>query len=155
VKSVRTCHALLQVRGMFSHHPMQIRIAALADYTNVTDSGKLNILGIFSQIHAASVPAVHPLMQFVVQFAFDPVETGDKQIRIVLQDEDARELLAMEGHLNIPKPNTADPVVVNQILVLQNVVFPHFGNYEFVIEVDGETIPANIPLDILPSPTPS
>ena len=129
---------------------MQLRIAALADYTNITDNGKLNILGIFSQIHAASVPAVHPLMQFVVQFAFEPVETGDKTIRIVLQDEDGNELLAMEGHLALPQSGSPDPVIVNQIIVLQNVTFPHFGNYEFVIEVDGETIPAQIPLDVLP-----
>jgi len=61
---------------------MQLRIAALADYTNITDNGKLNILGIFSQIHAVSVPATHPQMQFVVQFAFEPIETGDKAIRI-------------------------------------------------------------------------
>lgn len=133
---------------------MQIRIAALADYTNVTDNGKLNILGIFSQIHAQNVPAVHPLMQFVVQFAFEPLETGAKTIRIVLQDADARELLSMEGRLDIPRPESADPVVVNQILVLQNVVFPQFGNYEFVIEVDGEPVPARVPLDILPARTP-
>lgn len=129
---------------------MQLRIAALADYTNITDNGKLNILGIFSQIHAANVPAVHPQMQFVVQFAFEPIETGEKTIRIVLQDEDGNELLAMQGNLNIPKPPSPDPVVVNQILVLQNVTFPHFGNYEFVIEVDGEPIPTQIPLDVLP-----
>lgn len=132
---------------------MQLRIAALADYTNITDNGKLNILGIFSQIHANSVPATHPQMQFVVQFAFEPVETGDKSIRIALQDIDGNELVAMEGTLNLPKPATADPVVVNQIVILQNVVFPRYGNYEFVIEVDGETIPAHVPVDILPTPT--
>ena len=69
---------------------MQIRIAALADYTNITESGKLNVLGIFSQIHATQVPAAHPQMQFVVQFAFEPSETGDKKIRIVLQDADGQ-----------------------------------------------------------------
>lgn len=134
---------------------MQLRIAALADYTNITESGKLNILGIFSQIHAASIPAAHPQMQFVVQFAFEPEETGDKTIRIALQDADGNELLSMQGQITLPRPDTPDPVVVNQILVLQNVVFPHFGSYEFVIEVDGETIPAHVPVDILPArPTP-
>lgn len=132
---------------------MQLRIAALADYTNVTDNGKLNILGIFSQIHAASVPAVHPHMQFVVQFAFESFEVGEKNIRVVLQDEDANELLAMEGQLQLEAPLSPDPIVVNQILVLQNVVFPHFGSYEFAIQVDGEPIPARVPVDILPART--
>jgi hypothetical protein len=133
---------------------MQLRIAALADYTNITDNGKLNILGIFSQIHASAVPAVHPQMQFVVQFAFEPIEAGEKKIRIVLQDEDARPLLTAEGTLNIQAPNSADPIIVNQILVLNNVAFPHFGSYEFVIDVDDETLPTQVPLDVLPQSPP-
>ncbi|HZQ10621.1 MAG TPA: hypothetical protein VFD70_28840 [Anaerolineae bacterium] len=131
---------------------MQLRIAALADYTNITGNGKLNILGIFSQIYADNVPVTHSQMQFVVQLAFEPIEVGDKKIRIVLQDADAREILALDGMLNIQKQDSPDPVVVNQILVLQNVVFPHYGSYEFVIEVDGETLPAHVPLDVLPTP---
>jgi hypothetical protein len=134
---------------------MQLRIAALADYTNITDNGKLNILGIFSQIHASAVPAVHQQMQLVVQFAFDPIETGEKSIRIVLQDEDAKPLLTTEGKIYIQAPNSPDPVIVNQILILNNVSFPHFGNYEFVIEVDGETLPAHIPVDVLQSRNPA
>ena len=91
-------------------------------------------------------------MQFVVQLAFEPMEVGDKTIRIVLQDADGKEILALDGKLNIQKQDSPDPVVVNQILVLQNVVFPHFGSYEFVIEVDGETLPAHVPLDVIPTP---
>lgn len=132
---------------------MQLRIAALADYTNVTETGKLNILGIFSQIHAAQVPAVHAQMQFVLQFAFDPLESGVKQIQIILQDEDGQAILNAEGTLHIAATDSHDPIVVNQILVLQNVVFPHFGSYEFVLLVNGETIPAHVPVDILPAPT--
>jgi hypothetical protein len=133
---------------------MQLRIAALADYTNITDNGKLNILGIFSQIHAERVPATHAQMQLVLQFAFEPFESGDKTIRIALQDADAQELLSMEGTIQLAQPHSPDPIVVNQIVVLQNVTFPNFGSYEFVIQVDGETIPAFVPVDILQSRAP-
>lgn len=129
---------------------MQIRIAALADYTNLTNNGKLNILGIFSQIHASSVPTVHAQMHFVMQLAFEPYETGEKKIRIALQDEDGEQVLGVEGVLNIAPTASPDPIVVNQILPMQNVVFPHFGSYEFVVEVDGETLPTQVPVDILP-----
>lgn len=132
---------------------MQIRIAALADYINITGNGKLNILGIFSQIFATAVPAQHPQMQFVVQFAFEPAEAGEKRIRICLQDADGKQVLSLDGTANIPHPKGPDPVVVNQVTVLQNVVFPHYGSYEFVIEIDGETMPIKVPLDVLPIPT--
>ncbi len=128
---------------------MQIRIAALADYTNVTANGKLNILGIFSQIHTSAVPVAHPQMQLVLQFAFEPAETGEKNIRIVLQDADGKVVLSLEGGVNIPRPPGPDPIIVNQVMLLQNVVFPHFGSYDFAIEVDGETMPVKVPLDVV------
>jgi len=129
---------------------MQIRIAALADYTNITENKKLNILGIFSQIYAISTPAVHPQMQLVVQFAFYPAETGEKNIRIILQDLDANPILSLDGKANIPHPEGPDPVVVNQVIALQNVVFPKYGSYEFVIEVDGEPMSVRVPVDLIP-----
>src|SRR5436309_887217 len=132
---------------------MQIRIAVLADYTNITDNGKLNILGIFSQIQAAQVPVVHSQMQVVIQFAFELIEVGTKNIHIILQYADGNQILSLEGTLNIAKPTTPDPVIINQVLALQNVVFPQFGSYEFVIELDGEMIPAQVPVDILPLPS--
>lgn len=131
---------------------MQIRIAALADYTNITGNGKLNIMGIFSQIHAVAVPAKHPMMQFVVQFAFEPAETGEKNIRILLQDADGKVVVSLEGVLQIPPASGSDPVIVNQLLELHDVLFPVFGSYEFVIEIDGETMPIKVPLDVLPIP---
>lgn len=134
---------------------MQIRIAVLADYTNITNNGKLNILGIFSQIHASNVPTMHAQMHVVVQFAFEPYEAGEKQVRIALQDEDGNQVLALEGLLNIAPSGSPDPIVVNQVLPLQNVVFPHFGSYEFVIQVDGEDLPTQIPVDILPISPPA
>lgn len=140
------------MEGLIDRVTMQLRIAALADYTNITETGKLNILGIFSQIHAAQVPAVHAQMQLVLQFAFDPLESGEKHIQIILQDEDGHAVLTADGTLQIASLNQLDPIVVNQILVLQNVVFPHFGSYEFVLLVNGETIPAHVPVDVLPAP---
>ena len=131
---------------------MQIRIAALADYTNLTDNGKLNIMGIFSTIYATAVPAVHQQMQFVLQLAFEPNETGERTIRIVLQDADGRQILSVEGSLNIPHPENPERVIINQVVGLHNVLFPRYGSYEFVIEVDGEAVPAQIPLDIVPTP---
>lgn len=134
---------------------MQIRIAVLADYTNITNNGKLNILGIFSQIHAGSVPATHAFMNLVIQFAFEAIEASDKNVKIILQDADAKQVLSLEGILSISKPNSPDPIVINQVVPLQNIVFPHYGSYEFAIEVDGETVPAQVPVDILPVPSPT
>ena len=46
---------------------MQVKLAVLADYANVTAEGKLNILGIFDRINLVQVPAVHPQMHLVLR----------------------------------------------------------------------------------------
>lgn len=46
---------------------MEVSLALLADYANVTREGKLNLLGLFDRIDARAVPWVHPQMQLVLQ----------------------------------------------------------------------------------------
>ncbi|MBI4671517.1 MAG: hypothetical protein HY741_07605 [Chloroflexi bacterium] len=128
---------------------MQLRIAAIADYVNITGNGKLNIMGIFSQIRATAVPVIHPQMQVVFQIAFEPSEAGQRHVRISLHDLDGTEVIEISGTMEIPNFDGPDPLVVNQLLPLMNVVFPHFGSYEFTIEIDGTELPAHIPVDLI------
>jgi hypothetical protein len=130
---------------------MQLRIAALADYTNITQNGKLNILGIFSQIQASQIPAVHPQMQLVLQFSFEVLETGSKSIKVILQDVDGRSILTVDGVINLPTHLGPDPIILNQVMQMQNVAFPNFGSYEFAIELDGQTLPIRVPVDVIPA----
>ena len=53
---------------------MQVKLALLADYANVTAEGKLNILGIFDRINVVGVPAVHPQMHFILRLEAHPAE---------------------------------------------------------------------------------
>src|SRR5919204_3250104 len=48
------------------HSRMRLSLALLADYANVSHDGKLNIMGIFGQIHAPQFPAVHAQMHLVL-----------------------------------------------------------------------------------------
>ena len=47
---------------------MHVKVALLADYSNVSREGKLNILGIFDTIYAPTFPTTHPHMQLVIRF---------------------------------------------------------------------------------------
>lgn len=129
---------------------MRIRFAALADYANVAEGQKLNIMGMFSRIYAATVPATHPEMQLVIQLEFQPFEIGDHRLRVALQDVDGNELLHLDGNLNIaPTPNP-DPITVNHILRLRNVTFQHYGSYEFRIELNND-LTELVSVDLVPA----
>lgn len=67
---------------------MNVPIAALADYANVTAGGKLNILGIFDIIYGASLPVEVPSMRLAMQLQTEPSDRG-KTLTLELKLYDA------------------------------------------------------------------
>lgn len=126
---------------------MKTRIAVLADYASLSIEHKLNIMGIFTTINAMQTPVVHPQMKLVTQFEFEVSETGQHEMRIILVDDDGRELFNIAAILNIQHPHDGRPVLMNQIFDLAHLAFPAFGDYEFRILLDGEIV-AEAPLTI-------
>ena len=126
---------------------MRVRLAVLADYASVSLGDKLNIMGIFSNIMARTEPIVHPQMQLVVQFEFDPAEAGQKEMKIVLHDEDGMEILAVGGEMMVPRGQGGQPAIINQLLLMNGISFPKFGHYVFKVLINGRT-EADIPLTV-------
>src|SRR5215217_3944288 len=62
---------------------MEVKLAVLADYANVSQDGKLNIMGIFQEINAPSLPFPLPQMFLVVPFE----EAGDYHFAILVGGE--------------------------------------------------------------------
>lgn len=119
---------------------MDVKLALLADYVNMTREGKLNLMGLFTVINAPSLPWSHPQMQVVLQMEADPAEWGkQKNIEVTLMDQDAHTILTMRTELTVPKGKSGKPVQLNTILSFHNVVFKSAGDYVFAILIGGET----------------
>ncbi|MBI3912893.1 MAG: hypothetical protein HY327_01660 [Chloroflexi bacterium] len=127
---------------------MKTKIAVLADYASVSEGGKLNILGIFSNIMARTAPITHAQMHLVVQFEFDFSEAGQKDFRVRLMDLDGKEIVNLAGQLQIPQPSGFETANINQIFVFNNTTFPQFGEYVFEVLVD-DAIKAEIPVRVM------
>lgn len=118
---------------------MEVTLALLADYANVSREGKLNIMGIFDVIHALSFPARHPQMQLVMRFESDAAEAGTtKDVEVQLIDEDGKKLMSISGQITLGKGRPGEPIATNQILTLNNMGFEKPGNYEFKILIQEE-----------------
>jgi hypothetical protein len=86
---------------------MQVKLALLADYANVTAEGKLNILGIFYRINVMEMPAVHPQMHFILRLEAHSAERDRPQaVEIRLHDPDGQTVFEVRGDI-VPR---ADPV---------------------------------------------
>lgn len=117
---------------------MQLLTILAADYANVAEGGKLNVMGIFTNIFATSFPVMHPSMYLVVKLSPDFPEYGQqRKITISLVDEDGKlEVAKITGDIDIPLPFNGRKPEINFTIDLKNLVFPKPGVYQFTVLVD-------------------
>ncbi len=120
---------------------LEVTLAVLADYANVSQDGKLNIMGIFQEVSPPILPFALPQMYLVVSFEAGPAEFGSvKNVRIALLDNDGSEMLALEGPAEVPRPSRpGSRAYINQVIGLNGITFERPGGYAFSILVGGET----------------
>jgi hypothetical protein len=130
------------------------KIAVLADYANVADGSKLNVMGVFTILHATSVPVLLPQMVVVAQFECEPADAGEKSARVALNDADGQELFRLSSQVVIPRDQEGYPALYNQVLVMNNLVLPAFGPYVFQLFIDDEWM-VDIPWRVAPIASPA
>jgi hypothetical protein len=120
---------------------VEVTLAVLADYANVAQDGKLNIMGIFQELNPPFLPFPLPQMYLVVSFVAGPAEFDTlKDIKIALLDNDGSEMLTIEGQATVPHPpRPGSRAYINQVIGLSGVTFERPGDYAFAILVGGET----------------
>ncbi len=129
---------------------MDVTLAALADSANVSQEGKLNILGEFNQINASTLPALHPAMSLVLRLEAGPVEYGqEKQLEIKLLDADGNSVLDVgTAKVRVPNAGPGKRARIVTVLNIQNTVLPSYGDYAFVVLVNGDE-KATVPLELV------
>lgn len=126
---------------------MQVKLAVLADYANVTGDGKLNILGIFDRMTVIELPAVHPQMHLVLRLEAHVAERDRMHIvEIRLHDPDGETIFDVKGDI-VPHGESPGPVSTNQILTLNNLQLTKMGGYNFLIFVNND-LKAEVPLAV-------
>lgn len=128
---------------------MDVTLAVLADYANVSQDGKLNIMGIFQEINAPTLPFPMPQMYLVMSFAAGAAEfETTRHLRIALLHGDGQELLALEAEMRVPRPKRpGSKAYINEAIGLSQIVFERAGDYGFSILVGGDE-KATVPLHV-------
>jgi hypothetical protein len=126
---------------------VQVKLAVLADYANVTGDGKLNILGIFDRVNVGQLPAVHPQMHLVLRLEAHASERDRAhQIEIRLHDPEGATIFEVNGDI-VPHGEGAQPVSTNQILTLNNLQLQKIGAYNFVVFINND-LKSELPLHV-------
>lgn len=128
---------------------MDVTVAVLADYANVSQDGKLNIMGIFQEINPSEIPFVLPQMYLVLSLTAGPAEVGlARNIRIPLLYSDGQEILSLHAQMRIPSSRRpGSRVFINEAIGLAGLTFPQAGDYAFHILI-GDDDKATVPLHV-------
>jgi hypothetical protein len=128
---------------------MKIPMAFLADEANVSQEGKLNVLGIFDRIAAPMFPTVHPRMVFAFRVQAEFADSGREfAVRVRLMDEDGGVLFEANGEMVAPRVQPGEFSTANQVFTLVGVQFTQAGNYKFVVNV-GDLAPHETPFALV------
>jgi len=120
--------------------PMDVTLALLADAANVSQEGKLNILGAFANINAVEFPARHPEMQLVLRFEASPAEAEtNKRLEVKILDEDGQAIGGFGGEFKVSAATSGQRIRMQTVMRILDAVFPRPGDYTFAVLIDDKT----------------
>lgn len=116
---------------------MKVPVAFLADEANISQDGKLNVLGIFDRISAVTFPTVHPKMVYAFRVHADFEDAGQAfRVNVRLVDEDGGVIFEANGEIVAPSVAPGEFSTANQVFTLVGVQFGQPGVYKFLVGVE-------------------
>ncbi|MGI9626753.1 MAG: DUF6941 family protein [Longimicrobiales bacterium] len=120
---------------------MRLLTAALCDHAAETQSGKLDLQGVFYDLYAPGFPAQQGRMMLVLALEWDQSDKGRHDFRVDVKGPDGNLTLSVDGYSEVsPRPPGRPPPRTRLVMPLENVVFPAPGRYDFHITVKGRQL---------------
>lgn len=117
---------------------MHISFAVFADGANLSQEGKLNVLGVFDALHVGGFPAMHPRTHFVVRLKGTMEDSGAHRLTFGWTNPEGEELWSSDGELNLaPGPNPTMEMDLPIIAVI-DLPLTMAGLYTMQVSLDGE-----------------
>lgn len=115
---------------------MHVSFALFADAANISQEGKLNVLGVFDAVHVAQFPALHPRATLVVRLKGSPSDVGVHPMTMRWVNARGTELWSSSAELSVaasvgPAAEMDMPVIVQLDLPLDSP-----GDYRMQIDLD-------------------
>lgn len=129
---------------------MHVTFALFADAANLSQEGKLNILGVFDTLQVGTLPALHPRATLVVHLKGSAADVGNHRVSLQWLSPGGTELWSSEGELGIAAP-PAGVIEMDFPLIAQlDLPLDLAGGYLMRVGLDGQTH-AEIPIQVRPT----
>jgi uncharacterized protein DUF6941 len=119
---------------------VHISFAVFADAANLSQEGKLNVLGIFDALHVSGFPSMHPRAHFVVRVKGTASDTGTHHLTFHWVNPRDTELWTSSGELAVEAGPTAALEMDLPIIAVVDLPLDSSGQYTMRVELDGEPV---------------
>lgn len=117
---------------------MHISFALFADAANLSQEGKLNIMGVFDAVQVATLPTVHPRAHLVVRVKGRRTDAGAHTVTLRWLNPHGNELWSTTGELNIAPPPAEVTEMDLPLIAAIDLPIDQAGSYTMNIAVDDQ-----------------
>ena len=117
---------------------MLVSFALFADAANLSQEGKLNILGVFDAVQVASIPSVHPRAHLVVRLKGNSYDAGVHTVSLRWINPSGVELWSSEGELEVASPPSAVSEMDFPLIASIDLPLDQAGPYTMQIALDNQ-----------------
>ena len=117
---------------------MHVSFALFADAANLSQEGKLNILGVFDAVQVGTIPTVHPRAHLVVRLKGSAQDAGIHTVSLRWTNPHGEELWSSVGELEVAA--MASPMAEMDLPVIAAIDLPldQAGSYLMRISLDDQ-----------------
>ena len=117
---------------------MHVSFALFADAANLSQEGKLNILGVFDALQVAQLPAIHPRAHLVVHLKGTNADIGSHTVNFRWLSPSGSELWNSSGDLNVGAPPPGAVEMDLPLIAQLDLPMDAAGAYTMAIAIDGD-----------------
>lgn len=112
--------------------------ALFCDQASISDTGKLDIQGVFNELQAPGFPARQDRLVLAGVVHWDRDDEGQLPFRVDLTHPDGHAVYSVDGHADVkPRPEPEPPPKSYLVLNLEKVMFTAPGQYRVRASIKG------------------
>src|SRR5512146_1308404 len=117
---------------------MHVSFALFADAANISQEGKLNVLGVFDALQVAQLPAVHPRATMVIRLKALPDDVGRHTLGFIWLAPDGDEMWSSSGELEVGAPPPGSTELDVPVIAAIDLPIQEPGTHLMRIVLDGD-----------------
>lgn len=129
---------------------MHVSFALFADAANLSQEGKLNIMGVFDALQVVQLPTLHPRATLVVHLKGSPSDAGTHRVSLTWESPGGAALWNSEGELGVATPPNGVTELDFPLIAQLDLPLDLPGRYVMRVGLDGETH-AEVPVQVRPA----